>query len=189
MRHFLFLSATVLFCLTACRVEAQVYGDTTSLVDSWYRTYLGRAPDPAMSGWVAQLNQGVPADRVLASILGSDEYYLRAGSTPQGFITRLYSDVLQRAPTPAELDYWVRRMYTTDRTAIADAVLTQNPGVWVSTPTPAPPAVATSPAVVPGRPSSHWDRDRHWDWDRYHDIHEYHRPGYAQWHEHPEHHR
>ncbi len=190
MRHFLYLSAAALLCLTASRVDAQVYGDTTSLVDSWYRTYLGRPADPGMSGWVAQLNQGVPADRVLAGILGSDEYYMRSGSTPQGFITQLYSNILQRPPTPAELDYWVRRMYTTDRTTIADAILTQNPGVWVSTPAPAapPPAVAP-PVVVPGRPYYHWDRDRHWDWDRHHDIHEYHRPGYERWREHDEHHR
>jgi hypothetical protein len=161
-----------------------VYGDANSLVDSWYRTYLGRAPDTGMSGWVGELNQGTPADRVLASILGSDEYYLRAGSTPQGFITQLYQQVLQRAPTPTELSYWVQRMYTTDRTTIADAILNQSPGTWVSTTTavapavPVPGTVVTPPSVVvpPRADWHHWERDRHWDWAHHHDIHEYHRP-------------
>jgi len=152
-----------------------VYGDSNALVDSWYRTYLGRAPDPAMAGWVAQLNQGTPADRVLSSILGSDEYYLRAGSTPQGFITLLYSDILQRAPTAAEVNYWVGRMYTTDRPGIADALLTQNPGVWVSSTTVATPPPVVRPGVIV-TPQPRWERDRHGDWARYHHIHDYHRP-------------
>lgn len=164
MRHLLFLGATLLVGLVPSVAPAQVYGDSNALVDYWYRTYLGRAPDPAMAGWVAQLNRGTPADAVLAGILGSDEYYGRGGSTPQGFVALLYNDIQGRPPTLAEVNYWVRRMYSTDRAGIADAILVQNPGVWVR------------PRTVVVTPRRDWERDRHGDWDRYHDIHEYRRP-------------
>jgi hypothetical protein len=174
MRHLVLISAAALLC--------QVYGDPNSLVDYWYRTYLGRAPDPAgLAGWTTQLNQGTPADAILAAILGSPEFYVKAGSTPEGYITLLYNDILRRSPSPTELGFWVRRMYTEDRPAIADEILTQYPGVWVGSSAAAIPPVAVSPPVVvtPGidwRQHRDWDRDRRRDWDRHHDIHEYRRP-------------
>jgi hypothetical protein len=181
MRRLILVFAAGLLCLAPSVARAQVYGDPSSLVDYWYRTYLGRAPDAGMATWVVQLNQGVPADQVLSGILGSGEYYSRAGSTPQGYITRLHQDILRRPPSPAELDFWVRRMYIEDRQAIADEILTQNPGTWVGTSTAVtPPTTVTPPVVVtPGIEwyrHRDWDRDRHWEWDRHHDIHEYRRP-------------
>jgi hypothetical protein len=175
MRSFVLFSAAGLVMLTASAAPAQVYGDNAALVDYWYRTFLGRAPDAAMAGWVNALNQGQPADQVLSGILASPEFYNRGGATPQGFITLLYSTILQRAPTPAELDFWIRRMYTEDRQAIADEILKQNPGVWVSSNTP----VVTPPVVpAPGidwQRHREWERDRRWDWDRRHGVYEYRR--------------
>lgn len=185
---YLILLAAVLFLMPAPAARAQVYGDPGSLVNYWYRTYLGRTPDPSgIITWVNALNQGQPPDAVLSSILGSDEYYQRAGSTPDWFIARLYADVVGRSPTPSELDFWVRRLYTEDRQAVADEILNQNPGVWVGT----GPPVATPPAVVvtPGleyRRYDHWDRDRREDWDRHRNIYEYRRPAVPYHHE--EHH-
>jgi hypothetical protein len=192
MRRLLRITALALPFVVSPAAQAQVYGDNASLMDYWYRTYLGRAPDNAAAGWIMQLNQGVPADRVQAPILGSDEYYARAGGTPQGFIRLLYSDLLKRAPSPAELDLWVRRLYTEDRTRIADEILTQNPGVWVGISAAAPPPVTvTPPAVVsPGIDwgwHRDWDRDRHREWNWHHDIHEYRRPDFHNHRE--EHHR
>lgn len=180
MRRILIIGVLFL-CLASTGARAQTYGDPGSLVDYWYRTYLGRAPDPAWAVWVTQLNQGVPADQVLAGILGSPEFYNRAGATPAGFITLLYNYLLQRQPTPGELNYWVGRMYTQDRQTIADQLFLQNPGVWVgSNPAASPPAVVTPPVVVtPGvewRRYREWERDRHRDWDRHHHIYEYRRP-------------
>jgi Domain of unknown function (DUF4214) len=182
MRYFALVSVAVLLCLAPSPGQAQVYGDPSSLVDYWYRTYLGRAPDPSgLASWTAQLNQGNAPDAVLAAILGSAEFYAKAGSAPEGFIMLLYQDILKRSPSPNELAFWVGRMYTEDRQTIADEILTQNPGVWVgSTGAVAPSAVATPPVVVtPGidwRQYRNWDRDRRPDWDRHHEIHEYRRP-------------
>ncbi len=194
MRRIALIVAIALLAVAPSTVQAQVYGDNTSLVNDWYQTFLGRPADPNAVIWVGELNSGTPADRVLATILSSDEFYRRAGRTPEGFITLLFTDLLQRPPTPAELDFWVRRMYTEDRATIADEILTQNPGVWVGATTVVTPPVTVTPPVVvqPGIDwdwHHHWDRDRHWDWDRHHDIHEYRRPEFHEHEEHHEHHR
>jgi len=196
MRSFLLIAA--LMCLTPATAQAQVYGDSNSLVDYWYRTYLGRAPDPGgMATWANQLNQGVPANQVLATILGSDEYYRRAGGTPENFIAQLYNDLLRRPATGADIDFWVRRMYTEDRPVLVLQFLEQNPGVWigtssaVSTPVPATSTVVVpSSVIVPGvTVRGGWYRDWHRDWDRRHDIYDYRHP-YVYHHgdEHHEHH-
>jgi uncharacterized protein DUF4214 len=174
-RNLLFATAALLF-LAPATVNAQAYGDPSSLVDYWYRTYLGRPADSGLTFWVNHLQQGDPPDSVLAGILGSDEYYKRAGGTP---------DIVKRQPSPSEMDFWVRRQYTEDRQSVADEILTQNPGVWVgaSPPVgvPAPPPVIVNPGVIvtPGidyYQHRDWDRDRHNNWDIHRDIHEYRRP-------------
>jgi hypothetical protein len=197
MRYLVLLIAALFLSLEPSAAQAQTYGDPNSLVDYWYRTYLGRTPDPSgIVTWVNALNQGTPPDAVLASILGSDEYYQRAGSTPEGFISQLFNDLLHRSPRPGDLDFWVRRMYTEDRRAIAADILTQNPGVWVGSnavvtpPAGVAPNLVVTPGIEVGRYRD-WDRDRRWDWDRHHDIHEYRRPYYYRPYEHheDEHHR
>lgn len=196
MRCLVRISAVALLSLAPLAAWAQVYGDPNALVDYWYRTYLGRPPDPAgAAGWVNALNQGTPPDQVLAGMLGSAEFYSRAGSTPQGYITLLYQDILGRPPTVSELNFWVSRMYTQDRTTIADQILTQNPGVWVGASPVATPPVAVPPSVLvtPGlewQRHRDWERDRHWDWSGHHGIHEYRRPEiHVHRPEHHEHHR
>jgi len=185
----LFIAAAILTCLLPSTARAQIYGDPSSLVDYWYRMYLGRAPDASgLATWTSDLNQGQSPDDVLATILGSDEYYARAGSTPEGYMRQLFHDILKREPTPSELDFWVRRMYLEDRKTIADEILTQNPGVWVgSTNVTTPPAVVTTPPVVVNPPvvvtpgidwgwHRNWEGDRRPDWHWHRDIHEYRRP-------------
>jgi len=169
----------MLIGLTPAAAKAQVYGDSNSLVDYWYRAYLGRAPEAeGLATWANQLNQGVPANQVLATILASDEYYRRAGGIPQGFIARLYSDLLNRAPSSADLNFWVGRMYTEDRTVLVLQFLEQNPGVWVgsnpavSTAVPVPPSVVVP--VIAGRAG--WYRDSRRDWERRHEVYDYRRP-------------
>jgi hypothetical protein len=193
MRSLLLTFTAALFGLVPAAAWGQAYGDPNSLVTYWYQTYLGRAPDPGAATWINDLNAGLPPDQVLASILGSDEFYARAGSNPQGYITMLYEDILKRPPTPSELSFWVSQMYTEDRTTVAEQILTQNPGVWVGsgevitpsvTPTPSvvvpPPVTATPPIVVtPGiehAHHAHWERERYANWNWQHGIHEYRRP-------------
>jgi hypothetical protein len=162
MRRILLFTAPALLCL-APFVPAQPpfpgWGDPVSLVDSWYRTYLGRSSlqDPYSSVWVSQLQGGTPAEAVLAAILASDEYYNRSGSSIQGFIQSLFRDVLGRQPTPGEFDFWMRRAYTGDRKDIAYQLLTQNPGrATIAAPPPPPPG-------IPDRDRNRW-RDRY-DYD------------------------
>jgi hypothetical protein len=170
----------ILFVIAASFAPAQSYGDPASLVDYWYRTYLGRPADSGITYWVNEFQQGASPDQVLAGILASDEYYKKGGGTPEGFVTALFNDVLKHPPAPADVDFWVRRMYTESRQDVADEVLTQNPGVWVGAnmAVPQPPPVAVTP-VAPGvivSPGGGWDRDRHEDWNHHHDIHDYRRP-------------
>lgn len=132
MRRILIVAAAAALCC-APAARAEDYGDPDRLVDYYYRTYLGRAPDPSAAPWVDQLRRGAAPDSVLASILGSDEYYQRAGSTAEGFMRTLFSDVLGRLPTGRERDSFVRRQYTVSRKDLAYELLTQNAGAWVGT--------------------------------------------------------
>jgi hypothetical protein len=177
MRRLLLCTAALLYLSPAA--FGQAYGDPNSLVNYWYETFLGRAPDQGASPWVTQLSEGTPPDQVLSAILGSPEFYAKAGSTPEGFVTLLFQDALKRPPDPRELNFWVRQLYSEDRASVAESILTQNPGVWVGSDSGPPPAVVNpgvpvAPLVV--SPGVDWDRDRHWDWDRHHDVHEYRRP-------------
>ena len=182
MRRLLLIAAALVLGLAPSAAPAQVYGDASSLVNYWYRAYLGRDADASSYGWTNELNQGTPPDQVLAQILGSTEFYNRVGATPEGFITRLYANILQRSATPGEVDFWVRRMYTEDRTAIADEILTQNPGNWVGRSTAIPATPPTVVVPIEGHRYRDWERDRHGDWDRHHDIHEYRRPDVNRYH-------
>jgi len=191
MRRFIMITAITLLALTPALASAQTYApvqtyggaqtygsDPNALVDSWYRTYLGRAPDSGMTYWVNHLLQGDSPDAVIAGILGSDEYYLKSGGTPAGFVNQVFNDLLRRPPTPRELDFWARRLYTEPRSEVAQHILTQNPGVWVgattTTSTVAPPAV--SGVII--TPSYRWERERHEDWQRRHEVYDYRRPVY-----------
>jgi hypothetical protein len=105
--------------------------DPRELVRQWYRKFLDRRVDPSgYQNWVDELVRGQPPEMVLAAILASDEYYQRAGSTPEGFVQKLFQDLTGRLPTRAELDFWVRRAYTQDRVDIAHALLTRYPQTW-----------------------------------------------------------
>jgi hypothetical protein len=96
------------------------------LVQSFYQRYLGRQAEPSgLQYWVTVLHQGQTPANVLASILGGDEYYLKRGSTPQGFVRGLYKDVLGRDPRPEEMDARLTALdwYQGDRIRLANDVL------------------------------------------------------------------
>jgi len=115
-------------------VRAQDYGDPVQIVRYWFQSYLGREAEESGALYFAdQLRRGNSPESVLSGILGSDEYYRRGGSTPEGFVRLLFIDTLGRPPTPVELDLWTRRMWTANRQDIAYQMLTGNPGSWVGT--------------------------------------------------------
>jgi hypothetical protein len=63
-----------------------------------YATLLGREPDSVgLDYFTALMNQGESVDRAAILILSSGEYYNRlGGGNNQGFLSRLYQDVLHR---------------------------------------------------------------------------------------------
>src|SRR5262245_24952316 len=68
-----------------------------NIVQSLYTRLLGRSMDSLGMGFVGVLQQGSSRERVMASMLGSGEYYAnRGGSTNLGFLKALYQDVLHR---------------------------------------------------------------------------------------------
>lgn len=81
------------------------------LVNDAYVRFLGRGPDAdGLRNWVAALAAGWTVARIDAGFLASDEHYLQAGSTPAGWVSRLYRDVLRRGAAPSEVDFWVREL-------------------------------------------------------------------------------
>jgi hypothetical protein len=83
----------------------------TDLVQGDYEYFLGRAADAGgLSTWVGALEAGWTPQAVLAGILSSPEYYADAGSTPTGFVTDLYSDLLGRTPDAGGLATWVGQL-------------------------------------------------------------------------------
>jgi uncharacterized protein YkwD len=96
----------------------------TRLVKTWYLTYLGR---PALNGeeqgWVSALLRGVPEETVLATILGSDEFFIRTGTGNQPYIQALYSRLLQRTASSGEVGGWLSALPQAGRSGIALAFL------------------------------------------------------------------
>lgn len=135
MRMIPTLACAALLTLTAA-APAQYYppgpqypgpgGNAVVLVQSWYRQFLNRNPDPnGIATWTSMLQTGSQPQYVLAGILGSEEYYLKAGFNPQGFVRNLFLDVLGREPTFQELNYWLQRATFEDRATVAYAFLMQ----------------------------------------------------------------
>jgi hypothetical protein len=96
----------------------------TRLVDSLYVSLLGRAADPAgEAGFVSALAGGQTVEQVKAIILGSTEYYQRAGATVAGFLQSVYHDILSRALDPAGQSSWTAMLANTGRAAVAALIL------------------------------------------------------------------
>ncbi len=80
----------------------------TMLVVSWYERYLERSPGGGEEQFfVGQLLAGVPQEQVLAQMLASDEYFLLSGGTNEGFVQRLFTQLLGFPPRPDEVSVYV----------------------------------------------------------------------------------
>jgi uncharacterized protein YkwD len=108
-----------------CSPEAR-----TRLVDGWYQKYLGRsAVHGEEQGWVTALLQGAKEEAVLAGILGSAEFLQRAKTmtspttAEQGYVQALYSLLLQRSGSAAEVESWVPEVASVGRAAVTLAFL------------------------------------------------------------------
>jgi hypothetical protein len=77
-------------------------------VTTLYQEFLGRAPDAGgLQYFMGLLASNRNEVQILAAIVGSDEYYLRAGGTSDGFVNAIYRDLLGRSPDASGLPYWV----------------------------------------------------------------------------------
>jgi len=100
------------------------------LVLDWFRRYLHREADPLAAVWIDAIKGGQAPEAVLSQILGSSEYYLRTGSTPQGFVRQLHLDLTGRPPASNEVSYWVNQLYRSDRNDVAYQMLQRYPQNW-----------------------------------------------------------
>lgn len=89
-----------------------------------YDALLGRPSDgTSNAAWTDLIQSGrITYRQFVISLLGSDEYYVRSGGTPQGFVTRLYQDLLGRAPSAEDLAAWTASLRTATRVQVAEAV-------------------------------------------------------------------
>jgi hypothetical protein len=73
---------------------------------------MGREPDAAgLQTFVVNIEAGMPYEQALANFLGSDEYYVKKGNTPEAFIVGLYRDLLNRDPNSEELRIQLDQLY------------------------------------------------------------------------------
>ncbi|VXC50435.1 DUF4214 domain-containing protein [Massilia sp. 9I] len=105
-------------------VERLVFADTHVALDVGagetggraYRLYeaaFNRTPDAAGVGfWIGLLDRGVAFTTVAQGFLDSREYHEAYGSamTHRELVTRYYTNILDRAPEQAGLDFWVGRL-------------------------------------------------------------------------------
>jgi hypothetical protein len=127
MRRFI-PTVCVAVVISAAPVIAQD-NNPVALVKGWYTHFLGREADPGgLANWVSLLDNGAPPDFVLSKILGSDEYFNRNGSTPEGFVQGLFRDVLRRKPTRRDNAYWLGRLRSATYEEVASEFLGRNGG-------------------------------------------------------------
>lgn len=95
------------------------------LVGTAFRTYLDRAPEPGAVDWyTGLLARSTTATTVRADLLGSDEYYQRAGGTDRAWVDAVYQDVLGRQPEDGGRRYFLDQLASgVPREPLASAIL------------------------------------------------------------------
>lgn len=85
---------------------AQAY-NTADYVKNLYSKYLNREPTSnELTQWVWSFQKGLSLHEAQATFLSSDEYFRRYARDPNAFISGLFTDVLERAPSPHESLRW-----------------------------------------------------------------------------------
>ena len=105
-------------------IERLVFADTNVALDVGagevggraYRLYeaaFDRTPDaPGVGFWIGKLDAGVSVTAVAQGFIDSQEYRAAYGSamTHRELVTRYYTNILDRAPEQAGLDFWVGKL-------------------------------------------------------------------------------
>jgi hypothetical protein len=94
---------------------------------NFYQYYLGRTPDtPGLLYCIGLLQQGLHLDDVETTITGSAEYLGLAGGTNNGFLDRLYAQVLGRPIDPAARAFYLQALADGAPRAFVSATVLQS---------------------------------------------------------------
>lgn len=88
-------------------------GEVGGLAYRLYEAAFNRTPDALGVGfWIGKLDAGVPVTAVAQGFIDSQEYRDAYGSamTHRELVTRYYTNILDRAPEQAGLDFWVAKL-------------------------------------------------------------------------------
>lgn len=80
-----------------------------------YKAAFNRTPDPEGLGyWIAQMDSGMDLIEVSARFIDSQEFRAQYGSVPSDadFLTKVYTNVLGRAPDKEGYEWWLKAMST-----------------------------------------------------------------------------
>jgi len=94
----------------------------TNTIVGYYQVQLGRTPSAAeVQPYLNLLIAGQSQDQIRISFFGSEEFFNAAGRNNAQFVNNLYSQILNRAPSGAEVNFWVNVLAQTngDRTFVA----------------------------------------------------------------------
>uniref|UniRef100_UPI000488FABC DUF4214 domain-containing protein n=1 Tax=Cellulomonas sp. URHE0023 TaxID=1380354 RepID=UPI000488FABC len=93
-------------------------------VSKAYNEVLGRAPEPAgAKAWLEQIRAGYgTVDDVQRRFYDSDEYFTASGGTWQGYVQRLYTTMLHRGASDAEVASWVAQVSSKGRAWVVDSI-------------------------------------------------------------------
>ncbi|WP_426592772.1 DUF4214 domain-containing protein [Cellulomonas sp. McL0617] len=89
-----------------------------------YNEVLGRGPDPVgAQAWLTQIRAGLgTVDDVQRRFYDSDEYFATSGGTWPGYVQRLYTTMLHRGASDAEVSTWVSLVATQGRAWVVDSI-------------------------------------------------------------------
>jgi hypothetical protein len=144
MRYLLVPSLIGALAVAVPAVSAAPQQDPAAVVTGWYQRFLHRDPDAVGLNDKAQdlVRTNDPA-WVLATIVGSDEYYRNAGYDPASFIRTLFRDITGREPGPRELNAYLARLNAASPIDVAYELIRRHPqALGVTSPRP----------YYPGRP-------------------------------------
>ena len=98
----------------------------TKTIVGYYQEQLGRSPSAAeVQGMYTRLVAGETQNELRVTFFSSDEYYNVVGRNPAQFVIGLYSQILDRPASDAEVNYWLSVLDQSngDRTSVARAFL------------------------------------------------------------------
>jgi HEAT repeat protein len=96
------------------------------LINSEYVTFLGRNADAAgLAEWVAQMQNGLTDEQLEAGLVTSTEYLTKnGGSANATWVASLYTKVLGRTGSQAEINNWVQLLSSGVQPSVAAAAFT-----------------------------------------------------------------